>query len=96
MIGYYYFSIKILIYQQYPGTDNLWIAKVEFEDLGHAQLGSMKGSLSTKYRTNLLDSVKTVDEDARKLGISSNFLVIGIGYCLILLIISPKIRWHIR
>lgn len=69
MIGDYYFSTGISIYQQYPGTNSLWIAQVEFEDFGHAQLGSMKGSLSTKYPTNLLDSVKTVYDDARKLGI---------------------------
>ena len=69
MIGDYYFSTGISIYQQYPGTDSLWIAGVEFEDAGHAQVGSMKGSLSTKYPTNLLDSVKTVCEDAQKLGI---------------------------
>lgn len=74
MIGDYYFTTGILIYQQYPGTDSSWIAKVEFEDLGHAQLGSMKGSLSTKYRTNLLDSVKTVYNDARKLGIEIKWL----------------------
>ena len=54
MIGDYYFSTGISIYQQYPGTDSSWIAQVEFEDFGHAQLGSMKGSLSTRYPTNLL------------------------------------------
>jgi hypothetical protein len=69
MIGNYYFSPGISIYQQYPGTDSLWIAQVEFEDSGHAQLGSTKGSLSTKYPTNLLDSVKTVYDDVLKLGI---------------------------
>ena len=69
MIGDYYFATGISIYQQYPGTDSLWIAQVEFEDLGHAQLGSMKGSLSTKYPSNLLDCVKTVYDDALKLGI---------------------------
>ena len=74
MIGDYYFTTGILIYQRYPGTDSSWIAKVEFEDLGHAQLGSMKGSLSTKYQTNLLDSVKTVYDDAQKLGIEIKWL----------------------
>ena len=69
MIGDYYFATGISIYQQYPGTDSSWIAQVEFEDLGHAQLGSTKGSLSTKYPSNLLDSVKTVYDDALKLGI---------------------------
>ena len=69
MIGDYYFSPGISIYQQYPGTDSSWIAQVEFEDFGHAQLDSTKGSLSTKYPTNLLDSVKTVYDDALKLGI---------------------------
>ena len=65
MIGEYYFATGIQIYQ--CGDD--WIAKVEFEDLGHAEIGSMKGSLSTKYKTNLLDSAKVVYDDSRKLGI---------------------------
>ena len=70
MIGEYYFATGIRIYQ--CGKD--WIAKVEFEDLGHAELGSIKGSLSTKYKTNLLDNVKTVYDDARNLGIQIKWL----------------------
>ena len=69
MIGNYYWATGIQIHQQYPGNDVSWIAKVDFEDDSHAQIGGSKGALSTKYQTNLLDSTKTIYQDAQKLGI---------------------------
>ena len=69
MIGDYYWTTGIRIYQQYPGTDNSWLAKINFEDDSHAQIGGSKGSLSTKYQTSLMDSIKTIRDDAQKLGI---------------------------
>jgi hypothetical protein len=63
------FTTGIGIYQMYPGTENKWIAQVDFEDESHAQLGGVKGTLATKYGDNLLESVKTVKQDAQNLGI---------------------------
>ncbi|MEI3650426.1 MAG: hypothetical protein V6D39_10620 [Dolichospermum lemmermannii FEM_B0920] len=63
------FTTGIGIYQMYPGDDNKWIAQVDFEDESHAQLGGVKGTLATKYGDNLLESVKTVKQDAQNLGI---------------------------
>lgn len=68
MIGKYW-STGIIVSQQYPGNHNSWIAKVEFQDDSHAQIGGIKGTLSTKYQTSLLDCIRTVYEDAQALGI---------------------------
>ena len=63
------FTTGIGIYQMYPGTENKWIAQVDFEDESHAQLRGVKGTLATKYGNNLLESVRTVKQDAENLGI---------------------------
>lgn len=63
------FTTGISVYQQYPGDDNQWIVTIDFEDESHAQLGGIRGTLTTKYADNLLNSVKTIQQDAQSLGI---------------------------
>ena len=62
------FTTGIGIYQMYPGDDNKWIAQVDFEDESHAQLWGVQGTLATKYGDDLLESVRTVKQDAETLG----------------------------
>ncbi len=63
------FTTGIGIYQQYPGDENKWIAQVDFEDESHAQLRGVRGTLATKYGNDLLESVRTVKQDAENLEI---------------------------
>lgn len=63
------FTTGIGIYQMYPGTENKWIAQVDFEDESHAQLRGVQGTLATKYGDDLFESVRTVKQDAENLRI---------------------------
>jgi hypothetical protein len=64
------FSAGIIVKYGYGGSGNYgWWAKVEFEDLGHCDRGSIKGSITTKYADKLAYSIDTIKADAEKLGI---------------------------
>ena len=61
------FTTGVIIKQQYD--ENKWIAIIEYADIGHANVRAVEGELRTKYRTDLLNAIKTVLEDCEIMGI---------------------------
>jgi hypothetical protein len=77
------YSVGIIVWYGYGGgTKYGWWAKVEYEDFGHCDRGSVAGSIATKYADDIRYSINTIKADAEKLTIEFVETFPGPGPCL--------------